>query len=289
MPSQLVEQLEPVPEDKASASIIPNPIPPVLLLEKVHCLPRLLSAYGTYMESHPSHEINPDWYETKDSMSPILKSPESNILATSILGEEFSPVSLPPWHFEGRTFQAAEFMSPNQLEMIESYREKFLLPKEGKDKSSRLSADSWTEEVSSTEMAFVPSPSPCLPTTLPLPLTSPLLLSPLPPLMSEGKVSFPHWGEPSFTNYTLWKGTLDYIFWMIDFDQDPLQNVKTVSETLKEEKTLSLHPKDQIWVRFLRVLTLPSVGNCLPGLPNSTFPSDHLALMAEVELSISNS
>ncbi|KAJ2457593.1 RNA exonuclease ngl2 [Coemansia sp. RSA 2424] len=58
-------------------------------------------------------------------------------------------------------------------------------------------------------------------------------------------------GEPVFTNYAKWKGTLDYIFFR------PGQG---------------LHAQ--------AVMSLPAERHMKPGLPNETFPSDHVALLA---------
>ncbi|KAJ2554266.1 RNA exonuclease ngl2 [Coemansia sp. RSA 1933] len=61
-------------------------------------------------------------------------------------------------------------------------------------------------------------------------------------------------GEPIFTNYTDWKGTLDYIFFV---------------------------PDSGIYLR--EVLSLPEEKHLKPGLPNDTFPSDHVSLVARFD------
>ncbi|KAJ2777933.1 RNA exonuclease ngl2 [Coemansia javaensis] len=65
----------------------------------------------------------------------------------------------------------------------------------------------------------------------------------------------PQWeGEPVYTNYAAWKGTLDYIFFS---------------------------PGRGIAVRD--VLSLPPESQLKPGLPNETFSSDHVALVARFD------
>ncbi|KAI9505109.1 RNA exonuclease ngl2 [Coemansia spiralis] len=63
-------------------------------------------------------------------------------------------------------------------------------------------------------------------------------------------------GEPIFTNYAIWKGTLDYIFF----------TPETTSLVLRE------------------VLSLPAEKRMKPGLPNDTFPSDHVSLIARFDM-----
>ncbi|KAI9202058.1 Endonuclease/exonuclease/phosphatase [Polychytrium aggregatum] len=69
-------------------------------------------------------------------------------------------------------------------------------------------------------------------------------------------------GEPTFTCFAVWKGTLDYIFWW-DF---------------------AVSDKPQVPVNVLKVLELPKVEELVPGLPNKNFASDHLAVMVEIAL-----
>ncbi|KAJ2697219.1 RNA exonuclease ngl2 [Coemansia spiralis] len=68
----------------------------------------------------------------------------------------------------------------------------------------------------------------------------------------------PQWkGEPIFTNYAKWKGTLDYIL---------------------------LSPGRGISVRD--VLSLPPVSQMKPGLPNETFASDHVSVLARFDVDV---
>lgn len=60
-------------------------------------------------------------------------------------------------------------------------------------------------------------------------------------------------GEPIYTNYTGWKGTLDYIFYG--------------PERLKATQVLSLPAEDRM----------------KPGLPNNIYASDHVSLMSKFE------
>ncbi|KAJ2083140.1 RNA exonuclease ngl2 [Coemansia sp. RSA 988] len=62
-------------------------------------------------------------------------------------------------------------------------------------------------------------------------------------------------GEPIYTNYTNWKGTLDYILFT-------------------SGSCLSLRS----------VLSLPSETQLKPGLPNDIFPSDHISLVAQFDI-----
>jgi mRNA deadenylase 3'-5' endonuclease subunit Ccr4 len=66
-------------------------------------------------------------------------------------------------------------------------------------------------------------------------------------------------GEPAYTNYTVWKGTLDYIF-MVEQD------------TSKGRYG---------GIELERVLKLPPPSALQPGLPNEVYGSDHLCIMAE--------
>lgn len=75
----------------------------------------------------------------------------------------------------------------------------------------------------------------------------------------------PLWeGEPSYTNYAQWKGTLDYIF-VADDDSSTEDNRQPV-------------------VQVAKVLEVPKADDLAPGLPNVHFPSDHVPLMAQLEL-----
>ncbi|KAJ3130525.1 hypothetical protein HK098_000090 [Nowakowskiella sp. JEL0407] len=73
-----------------------------------------------------------------------------------------------------------------------------------------------------------------------------------------GKV-IEHWeGEPSYTNYGIWKGTLDYIFFTRD---NPDLNIKVTG-----------------------LLNIPKLEQLKPAIPNDVFPSDHISVMAEIEI-----
>ncbi|KAJ3138877.1 hypothetical protein HDU90_000782 [Geranomyces variabilis] len=67
-------------------------------------------------------------------------------------------------------------------------------------------------------------------------------------------------GEPAFTNYTNWKGTLDYLF---------LCELDTSNHQSGEEAKKSCR------VSFSSILELPNATYLEPGLPNSDFASDH--------------
>jgi len=70
-------------------------------------------------------------------------------------------------------------------------------------------------------------------------------------------------GEPAYTNYTVWKGTLDYIFIF------PIRN----------------NSNNQIKDIFVRsILEIPSEEVLGVGLPNDTFSSDHLSIVCNLEL-----
>ncbi|KAJ1547204.1 RNA exonuclease ngl2 [Nowakowskiella sp. JEL0078] len=69
-----------------------------------------------------------------------------------------------------------------------------------------------------------------------------------------------HWaGEPSYTNFGIWKGTLDYIFYSNDF---PGVNCSVV-----------------------KLLEIPKEDVLKPAIPNNIFPSDHISVMTELEFS----
>jgi mRNA deadenylase 3'-5' endonuclease subunit Ccr4 len=71
-------------------------------------------------------------------------------------------------------------------------------------------------------------------------------------------------GEPAFTNYTEFKGTLDYIF------------TETVEGTNGAGR--------QVVPCLTRLLKIPSSNFLEPGLPNWNFPSDHIPIVAEYKL-----
>ncbi|KAJ2725317.1 RNA exonuclease ngl2 [Coemansia sp. Benny D115] len=64
-------------------------------------------------------------------------------------------------------------------------------------------------------------------------------------------------GEPIYTNYTAWKGTLDYIFYT---------------------------PDRGLVAR--EIMSLPKKTEMDPGLPNETFGSDHLSILARFDFSM---
>ncbi|KAJ3170504.1 hypothetical protein HDU87_008739 [Geranomyces variabilis] len=90
----------------------------------------------------------------------------------------------------------------------------------------------------------------------------------LPRLRSAYATYRPEGGEPLFTNYTNWKGTLDYVF---------LCEPDNVDIRLEARAT-----KKNYKVSFTKILELPDATHLEPGLPNSDFASDHVCLMAEV-------
>ncbi|KAJ1820054.1 RNA exonuclease ngl2 [Coemansia sp. RSA 2599] len=61
-------------------------------------------------------------------------------------------------------------------------------------------------------------------------------------------------GEPIYTNYTAWKGTLDYIFYTPGLGLDVRE-----------------------------IMSLPAEKLMKPGLPNETFPSDHVSVIARFD------
>ncbi|KAJ2234821.1 RNA exonuclease ngl2 [Coemansia sp. RSA 485] len=61
-------------------------------------------------------------------------------------------------------------------------------------------------------------------------------------------------GEPIYTNYTAWKGTLDYIFYTPGLGLDVRE-----------------------------IMSLPAERLMKPGLPNETFPSDHVSVLARFD------
>ncbi|PVU87882.1 hypothetical protein BB559_005849 [Furculomyces boomerangus] len=73
-------------------------------------------------------------------------------------------------------------------------------------------------------------------------------------------------GEPLYTNYTKWKGTLDYIM--------------TLARTDQENTSFFLEHQD--------ILSLPPQKHLEPGLPNNNFSSDHISLLAEINCIIND-
>ncbi|KAJ3296743.1 hypothetical protein HK104_001253 [Borealophlyctis nickersoniae] len=77
-------------------------------------------------------------------------------------------------------------------------------------------------------------------------------------------------GEPTYTNFTEWKGTLDYIF---------------VAEESEQERAVDVGPRrQQTFVVVDNVLEIPREEYLQPGIPNQHFPSDHVPLMAGIGL-----
>ncbi|KAJ3089349.1 hypothetical protein HK102_006598 [Quaeritorhiza haematococci] len=92
-----------------------------------------------------------------------------------------------------------------------------------------------------------------------------------PPVVNE------RWkGEPLYTTFVAaLKGTLDYIFLAVP-DQ-------TQATSERQDRLLQPSP------RFTKILEIPQVDQVLPGLPNTHYGSDHVCLMAEMEVAISSS
>jgi len=72
-------------------------------------------------------------------------------------------------------------------------------------------------------------------------------------------------GEPPYTNFTAWKGTLDYIFMF----------------PIKQE-----HEKEKESLLLRSILEIPpeNVLNIQTALPSDTFPSDHISIGCTFEL-----
>ncbi|KAI8325993.1 Endonuclease/exonuclease/phosphatase [Martensiomyces pterosporus] len=80
-------------------------------------------------------------------------------------------------------------------------------------------------------------------------------------------------GEPIYTNYAKWKGTLDYIFYT---PATPYLHADPSAKACGDGGPTSLEARE--------VLSLPPESRMKPGLPNETFASDHVSLMARFEL-----
>ncbi|TPX60780.1 hypothetical protein SpCBS45565_g07421 [Spizellomyces sp. 'palustris'] len=80
--------------------------------------------------------------------------------------------------------------------------------------------------------------------------------------------------EPTYTNFSTWKGTLDYIF-VAD------ESARSSTGGAESDSTQRRIPTA---VQVSKVLDIPHAQYLAPGLPNPHFPSDHVCLMAEVEL-----
>ncbi|KAJ1678070.1 RNA exonuclease ngl2 [Spiromyces aspiralis] len=84
-------------------------------------------------------------------------------------------------------------------------------------------------------------------------------------------------GEPKYTNYTGWKGTLDYIF--VQKEQFAFTDKATGLDGWPIKIT-----DGRLKARVRQVLSLPSTDEMEPGLPNKSFSSDHVSLMARIDL-----
>ncbi|ORX51425.1 Endonuclease/exonuclease/phosphatase [Piromyces finnis] len=78
-------------------------------------------------------------------------------------------------------------------------------------------------------------------------------------------------GEPTYTTYCGWKGTLDYEFIMDDND----------FKFNQENNDISFNPT---YLKVTKNLNVPKSDILEPGLPNLNFPSDHICIMSEIEL-----
>ncbi|KAJ3027012.1 hypothetical protein HDV00_011467 [Rhizophlyctis rosea] len=89
----------------------------------------------------------------------------------------------------------------------------------------------------------------------------------------------PVWdGEPTYTNYAIWKGTLDYIFAAEEGDGYESLGYPDGDEGRPSER-------DVCGVQVSHVLDIPQSQYLVPGIPNVNFPSDHVCLMARVDVS----
>jgi len=80
-------------------------------------------------------------------------------------------------------------------------------------------------------------------------------------------------GEPTYTTYCSWKGTLDYIFLMDDNDFNYNKNNKNQDVTL-----------NPTYLTVTKNLNIPECKVLEPGLPNLSFPSDHICIMNEIDI-----
>ncbi|KAI9090282.1 Endonuclease/exonuclease/phosphatase [Phlyctochytrium arcticum] len=88
-----------------------------------------------------------------------------------------------------------------------------------------------------------------------------------------------HWAdEPTYTNFASWQGTLDYIFYTT---ANP-----TPSQVTEQSDTPSLPDPARPEIKVTHLLDIPHEEFLQPGLPSIHFPSDHVSLMAEIELSV---
>jgi len=110
----------------------------------------------------------------------------------------------------------------------------------------------------------------------------------------------PYEGEPTYTNYTEWKGTLDYIFYLDQYYNYIYNRINTVMNRESGEKIIEMENENRkdneietnnyieiengIDVEVLKILEIPKIEFLEPGLPNDVFGSDHVCLMSEIKL-----
>jgi len=90
------------------------------------------------------------------------------------------------------------------------------------------------------------------------------------PAWEKGKEYFK--GEPTYTTYCSWKGTLDYIFLMDD---------NNFSYEKENNTDITFKPS---YLNVTKNLNIPNCEDLEPGLPNLRFPSDHICIMDEIEI-----
>jgi len=93
------------------------------------------------------------------------------------------------------------------------------------------------------------------------------------PNWKDGKEYFK--GEPTYTTYCAWKGTLDYVFLMDD------NEFKYSEDTNDNKFDASFQPT---YLTVAKNLNIPKSDLLEPGLPNLSYPSDHICLMNEIEI-----
>ena len=96
--------------------------------------------------------------------------------------------------------------------------------------------------------------------------------------MLSSDLSSPWTGEPRYTNYSSWKGTLDYIFYAHDDKTETLKDDDDMNDTVIKSKFN--HSID-----VLQVLKIPDANSLEPGIPNEVHPSDHVPIMAQFLIS----
>ncbi|RKP04185.1 hypothetical protein CXG81DRAFT_23138 [Caulochytrium protostelioides] len=103
-------------------------------------------------------------------------------------------------------------------------------------------------------------------------------------------------GEPTWTNWTSWKGTLDYLLFTHGHPE-PLQPEPSLPSEGADAAAAATPPPppplpkatadelaDPSTIRVTRILALPKGHLLRPGLPNLTSPSDHLPLAASFSM-----